>query len=260
MTLGSNTYIPLDPKVFTDNNELNDFKQYILRQLGWPLIRVEITHDQLTDCILDAVQLFHDFAALDYAIEEVSGFGGNTVTIPNHIQPKHIVEIIFERDYYDSLSAGMAATGFEETLGGVLPYSLSGRSSFLHDFDIAGYYLYLQHMEDFKKVLGIKRHFEIIGGEIKLFPANLKYRKIGILYKPMLDEKGSSQYTWIKQYAVAKAKIIVGTIRSKLGGFSSTGTNIAVDGDALKSEGREDINRLEEELKFLGPPMPFIQA
>lgn len=259
MALGDTGFIPLDPKIFNDNNELAQFKNYILRQLGWPLIRVEITEDQLIDCIVDAVREYHDWVALDYATEIVYPTSNN-VDIPSHIQAKHIVDIIFERDYYDSLASGMGMAGFDETIGGVLPYSLSGRSSLIKDFDIAGYYLYLQHMEDFKKILGIRQYFEIINNKIVLFPANLKYSSIGILYKPMISEKDAEQITWVRKYAVAKAMIIVGTIRAKLGGFSSTGTNIAVDGSDMISRGREDLAKLDEELKLLGPPMPFIQG
>jgi hypothetical protein len=260
MALGDSNFIPLDPQLFNDNNELSKLKNYILRQLGWPLIRVEITEEQLVDSIVDAVQVYHEYAAIDYNMEVVPTVIGNIVDIPSHINQEYILDVIFERDYYDSFSSGLSAMGFQEVLGGVLPYALSGSASLIKDFDIAGYFLYQQHMEDFKKMIGIRDYFEIINGKIHLMPANRIYKKIGIIYKGMLTEKRIEQIPWIKKYAVAKASIIVGTIRSKLGGFSSTGTNIAVDGADLISRGREDVNTLEEKLNFLGVPMPFIQG
>jgi len=259
MPIGDSTFIPLNPQLFNDNNELSNFKSYILRQLGWPLIRVEITEEQLMDCILDAVQLYHEYAASDYDVRVISGFAGNQVDIPMDINPKFILDVIFERDYYDTMSAGLGAMGYEETLGGVLPYNISGRSALVQDFDIAGYYLYLQHMEDFKKMLGIRNYFEVIGNKIHLFPATVSYSRVGIIYKPMMNEQKIENEMWVKKYAIAKAKMIVGTIRSKLGGFSSTGTNIAVDGEAMKSEAQAEIDKLEEKLQFLGVPMPIMQ-
>ena len=260
MALGDTGFVPLDPTLFNDKDELSQLKNYILRRLGWPLIRVEITEDQLVDCILDAVREYHEWAAMDYASEIVTVPGGNTVEIPEHIKSDDIVDIIFERDYYDSLASGMGMMGFDETLGGVLPYSLSGRSSLIKDFDIAGYYLYLRHMEDFKKALGIRDYFEIIDRKIRLFPANRRYKNIGILYKPMLTETDAEQINWIRKYSLALAMVTVGTIRSKLGGFSSTGTNIAVDGADMISRGNEAITKLEEDIKLRGIPMPFIQS
>lgn len=260
MALGDSNFIPLDPRLFNDNNELSKLKNYILRQLGWPLIRVEITEDQLVDCILDAVQVYHEYAAIDYSVEVINSISGNIVEIPEHINQDFILDVIFERDYYDSFTSGLSGIGFQEVLGGVLPYALSGSASLIKEFDIAGYFLYLQHMEDFKKIMGVREYFEIVSGKIHLLPANKVYKRVGIIYKGMLTEKRVEQIPWIKQYAVAKASIIVGTIRSKLGGFSSTGTNIAVDGSELKNQGREDVKTLEDKLQFMGTPMPFIQG
>jgi hypothetical protein len=259
MPISNSNYIPLDRSIFVENNDLNNLKKYVLRQLGWPLIRVEITDEQLYDCIFDAVELYQEYAAIDYSYEELS-VSGNQAIIPETINPKFIYEVIFPRDYFDSLSAGLASSGYEATLGGVLPYDSSGRSPLVDDFDIAQYFLYMQHMEDFKKIIGMKKSWEIIDRKIHIFPASSRINKIGLIYKGMLNEKSISSTSWIKSFAVAKAKIIVGTIRSKLGGFSSTGTNIAVDGEALKSEGREDVAALKERLYTIGIPMPFMQG
>ena len=54
--------------------------------------------------------------------------------------------------------------------------------------------------------------------------------------------------------------MVVGRIRSKLGGFSSTGTNIAVDGEAMKTEAQAQIDKLEERLLTLGIPMPILKV
>ena len=259
MALGSSTFIAQDPTIYNDNSELSNLKLYVLRKLGWPLIRVEMTEDQLVDCILDAVSVYHEWAAMDYNVEIVTPVG-NKVTLPDHIRSKFVVDVLFERDYFDTLSGGLGAMGYEESLGGVVPYDMSGKSQLTQNFDIAQYYLYMQHMEDFKKLVGVKKSFGIFNGDIHLYPQGVRHSRVGIVYKPMADESYAEQSMWIKKYSVAGAKIVVGTIRSKLGGFSSTGTNIAVDGGEMKSEGREDIVALEESIKTMGVPMPIIQG
>lgn len=259
MPLGDTTYIEQDPKVYNDNNELTKLKGYVLRQLGWPLIRVEMTDDQLVDCILDAVQLYQEYAAIDYDLRVVTP-SANIVTIPDDINPKFIVDVIFYRDYMDSLASGFGTGGYEEALGGVLPFDQSGRSPIVTKFNIAEYYMYVQHMEDFKKIVGIKRTFRIINDQIHLYPATQAWNEVGILYKPMISEETAEQSQWIKQYSTARAKKIVGIIRSKLSGFSSTGINIAADGESMKAEAQAEIDKLEEGLKNgLGMPMPLIQ-
>lgn len=259
MALGDSTYIPLDPKLFNDNNELSNMKSYILRQLGWPLIRVEITEDQLVDCILDAVQCYHEYVANDYALKIVEGFVGNIIDIPEDINPKFIVDILFEKNYFDMMLEGLSVGNPEDILGGIMPMDIMTSEVASNEFDIAQYYMYLQYVEDFKRVAGIKFGFQILKNQIHVYPSSKQFTRIGILYKPMITEREAEQSIWIKKYAVAKAKLIVGTIRSKLSGFSSTGANISADGEAMKSEAREDIAALEEKLQNLGIPMPFIQ-
>ena len=54
---------------------------------------------------------------------------------------------------------------------------------------------------------------------------------------------------WIFDYAMAECKIILGRIRTKFAQFASIGnTGIALDGDALISEGIEEKRELKETL------------
>ena len=57
------------------------FKNWIMRQLGYPTITPELTEEQLDDCINDAVEEFSEYAAQDkkfYAVnlkDYISGKG-----------------------------------------------------------------------------------------------------------------------------------------------------------------------------------------
>ena len=67
-----------------------------------------------------------------------------------------------------------------------------------------------------------------------------------------IEEYDESIYdsTWILNYAVALSKLTLGMIRRKFSNFSSIGnTGISLDGDSLVSEGQQEKERLEEELK-----------
>jgi hypothetical protein len=50
------------------------------------------------------------------------------------------------------------------------------------------------------------------------------------------------------RYCLAKSKIILGTIRSKFGSYPAAGGPIAMDGEALKTEGYADLAKLDEEI------------
>ncbi len=55
---------------------------------------------------------------------------------------------------------------------------------------------------------------------------------------------------WIFDYATALSKQNLGLIRRKFGSFQGLGNmNVQMDGDALMSEGKEEIEKLEEQLR-----------
>lgn len=54
---------------------------------------------------------------------------------------------------------------------------------------------------------------------------------------------------WLRDYTLAKCKIMLGTIRSKFGNYVGPQGGTTLDGDALKAEGEAELQRLEEEAK-----------
>tara|TARA_R110002073_G_C9453631_1_gene578222 strand:- start:356 stop:1648 length:1293 start_codon:yes stop_codon:yes gene_type:complete len=54
---------------------------------------------------------------------------------------------------------------------------------------------------------------------------------------------------WIRRYALALVKEILGRVRSKFGSIPIPGNEVKLDGEALISQGREDQDKLKEELK-----------
>lgn len=275
-------------------NGYNDLKTYVLYNLGWPTIRVELTEEQIITCIIEAITYFSKYSGeIYYKIITTSSNGDNAVDIPDDpddpdyvapLQPGDpgydpfntqtgkprrkimkgsIIDVVFPSSSLDSLGEAFLTGGLA---GGLDDYILPMMSSNMMDnpimnIDLMTYYLYCQKIDDFKKIVGIDRMWEILNDKIYLYPASNDWSgSIGIIYKPSITEDDAQQEQWIKEYSLAKAKIILGTIRSKLSGYNSAGVNISADGEALKTEGREDITNLKEELKAKQPPLPFLQA
>ena len=76
----------------------------------------------------------------------------------------------------------------------------------------------------------------------------------GSTYVPNWKEGDSDEWfygsQWILDYAEAMAKVTLGRIRRKFENFTSIGnTGIALDGSDLIAEGRENMQRLYEQLK-----------
>ncbi len=242
-------------------NSYINVKNYILYNLGYPVIRVELTEEHLISAIIEAVSLWSKYSAtVNYDVRKVYPGVENSVDIPDDILPRSIVDVMFARSAFDMLTAFNVNGDIFNIADTFLMPMISPVNNRLLQMDLTTYYLFLQKLEDFKLILGIDKFWEIIGNKIELYPKRLHHSVIGIIYKPVLTEAEAEQEDWIKQYSLARCKIILGTIRSKLSGHNSAGINISSDGEALKSEGKEELTALREDLKLLGTPMPIFQT
>ena len=77
-------------------------------------------------------------------------------------------------------------------------------------------------------------------------PSNIPYKFI------TYSEINSAGRQWIRKYTLALAKELLGIIRSKYASLPLPNAEVSMDGEALKSEGREEkANALEELTQFL---------
>jgi hypothetical protein len=74
----------------------------------------------------------------------------------------------------------------------------------------------------------------------------------------MLDPYASP---WLRDYAFARAKFMLGEARSKFASIAGPQGGTSLNGDALKAEAQNDLDKLEEDLKLFtegGTPYGFI--
>ena len=74
-------------------------------------------------------------------------------------------------------------------------------------------------------------------------PSNIPYKFL------TYAEINSAGRQWIRKYALALSKELLGIIRSKYSSLPLPNGEVAMDGEGLKSEGREEKSQLLEELK-----------
>ncbi len=253
-------YINQDANDSFYDNKYTVLKNYILLNLGYPLVRVELTEQHLLTAIIDALTMYHRYATVDYNMVSVN-VTSNPFPIPNGINKELIVDIIFPATFFDSLGSGIAAGGFVgEFEGSVIPiFNQQGILNIFTQFNLPVYYAYLQRLEDIKKIVGIEKMWEVVNNQIHLFPINQAFDYVGILTKGQLTEDEAEEQIWIKKYALARAKMMLGTVRSKFSGVNSAGNNLAADGESLKSEAKEEIEKLETQLYGMQRPLPIMQ-
>lgn len=255
--------LPLDYNNAYWKGNFSFLKDYIMSELGSPLIRVELTEKQLIQCIHEAMHTFMKWDAkmydLDVYIAQLDG--NNEVKLSNitekQIETAMIKDVFFE----ESTNAFGFSTPLDEGLVAAFPlrtiFDMTEGA-----FNMANYYMARQNLEDANTVLGLKKRWDIIGGDtIKVYPANNHsgYNSIAILYGEMLTPDKAEEDDWIRAYSVAKAKTILGTIRRKFSGMSFAGGSGTSDGSDLITEGKADMEVLLQSLKDQRPALPMMQ-
>jgi len=74
------------------------------------------------------------------------------------------------------------------------------------------------------------------------------------------DKINSMGKQWIRRYALALAKEMLGRVRSKFGSIPIPGESVTLDGTALLSEGKEEQKSLKDELKAYLDEMLYTKA
>jgi len=256
-----------------------ELAERIKRELGFPMVKVELDDSQIYDSIDLARQKFIKWAIGQAVTEQwftlMLSAGQNFYDLPIGV-----TEVI------DYQAAG--STGAINTLFTVDNYLYNqGMYEMLYDTGGAGYTLVSYHiardfLETVRKYTPDKYnyHYRRFTNELEIHPAppsgNALVLTDGtwdspgfILIRAMMIE-GSTYNTmglqdfwspgdtdedfygldWILEYSVALCKIKLGLIRRKFENFASIGNQgVALDGGDLISEGKEEKDALEERLK-----------
>lgn len=243
-------------------------KDYIMSSFGHPIVRVELTERHLIQSIHDSVSQYFKYrdGSADLFFEElpidskttISGSNGtgeiNFVSLPNHIDPSLVKDVVFVESsnafgFMNPVDEGFVATfplnSFMNMNGGV--------------FDLGQYYMARQNLADANLITGRQKHFEIINGGIKIFPAKIDSGKVGVLYGKIYDPNDLESDDWIRAYSVASAKIILGTVRRKFSGFAAAGGSATSDGSDLINEGKTEQAELILQLKEQRPALGMFQ-
>lgn len=255
----------------------------IKRRLGYPVVKVELDPRQIDDAIDYARDKFIKWAAAQATQETyftlLLSAGENFYDLP-----VGVTEVI---SYHDKGSYGRINTLFtvDNYLFSRGVYSNIFWGSGTDEYNLVSYHL----ARDFLETLGrysptqYNWKYHRYENQIEIHPTptsgsgGVAYDSNGevidgspgyIMLRTYMIE--ASQYNntdrgwtpqdsfenfyttdWVFDYALAECKIILGRIRTKFAQFASIGnTGIALDGDALLSEGIEEKRELKETLQL----------
>ena len=229
-----------------------DFKNYILRKLGYPLHTVELTDEQIFDCITEAVQRFterHYDAVIMRLYKLDLKAGQSFYELPHHI--KTVINI------FPSNTLTSAMDNFEKYLIPLTPLAYYDYIWQLSDITTLTMWRYSTQMwEDNITNQNIRFDFNStmhrleVQGDInhimENFPTNSFYL---LTYDSPIEEMDDLyENRWLKKYATALCKEQWATNLKKYNNAPLAG-GAELNHEGLMADAKEQIEKLEEQLE-----------
>lgn len=239
----------LNKNLIIDNVEFNKFdetiKDYVLAQLGHPVVRVELTPFQIKTCIDEAITKLDYHApswALQYAVFDASA-GISLYELPAFIA-NNLNYVVYQKDLL-AFQFTKGSLEFDFFLG------FWQNNRFFQNMNVGDYLLVQQYMEMIRKVLSRDGSFDLVNGRyLQLHPEPPVTPSPVILEYRALDSNTilPAFRNWIQKYALACAKAILGRVRGKYQAIPGPGKGASLDGKDLIQEAAQEKEKLMQEL------------
>ena len=214
-----------------------EIAQWIKRKLGAPSVSVELTDEQLVDCIDKAIRWFE--ARAGGIVKEASLTlveGQNEYSVNNDVLD--VIDVYFP--------------GYR--LFDYLPYAAAGFPLKFITTEFAGIVATQVRFESLKKIMGLEHAWEFLQAsrKLRLYPTvGSGANGYQVIYKYLakvsdLDELDASDLEPLMEYALAEAKEVLVAVRGKYRTVALPAGETELDADRLADEARTAKERLEE--------------
>jgi len=232
-----------------DGVQFNLFEQsiydYVLAQLGHPIVSVELTHFQVKTCIDEAISKLDYHApqwANQFAVFEASA-GINVYELPQFMA-NNLSYVGYKKDIL-GLNYTPGSLAFDVTL------AFFNTNRFFQGGGLGDFFLTQQYLEIMRRVLSNEGAWSVVNGKyLQLYPAPTETPTPVVLEYRALDSNtlNHAYRNWIQRYALACAKSILGRVRGKYRNLPGPGGGAQLDGGILTQEGAQEKKELMEEL------------
>jgi len=246
------------------SNQYQVVIEYIQTMLGGGIVDVELDPIHYTTAIDRALNKFRQRSS--NSVEESFGFITLDVDTNEYYMPKEVMSVrqLFRRSIGSRSGGGQGGSLFE-------PFNLAYSNTYLlastNMGGLATYYAFAGYQKQVGKMFGSDVNFTF-NNTTKLLTVMQRPRAEEELlvwmynHRPdfnLLQDPQAGQ--WLKDYALATCKIMLGEAREKFATITSPQGGTQLNGAALKAEGKAEIEILEQDLinyKDGGMPLTWI--
>jgi hypothetical protein len=243
---------------------------WILRYLGAPFVKVELTAEHITDAIEEARRWYTAKKGLHKLLffDVVSGV--SVYTLPPDVEV--VVNVAFASTGIATITS-VASAGIGPGFGGVDIYGglvMAGSGGIVPSFSPFGsvtgplseWTQSMQYLEQFARVFSSELDWRQDHRELRLFPpSGYPTGLVCLEYKTntfTIEQLSDRDHDLVKRYSLMASKKRLGRVRSKYpGGFPTAQGSVDLDGATLLEEARSEEETLTTEIYEHGWPMGF---
>jgi uncharacterized protein YdhG (YjbR/CyaY superfamily) len=245
--IGSELYTP-NTSYETDATELSPFYKeihdFVLARLGHPVVRVELTPFQVKTAIDEAVQRMSYHAPMwtkQYAVFETE-IGENIYELPQYIAD-NLTYVIYKKTLL-SIQAQAGTLEFDYFI------KYFQDAHLFSDFSVGEFYILQMHLEMVRKILSQEGSWDVMNGRFLQVTPTPVVKDYCILEYRALDSNTIhyAYKSWIKRFALACSKEILGQIRGKYKTLPGPGGGAQLNGEMLIQQATQEKEALIQEL------------
>lgn len=241
------------------------FRKYALRQLGQPVVQVNVAKVQQEDLIDDAIQYFHEYAFDGLVRVMVSheltqdDLDNNFITVDDSVFA--IIKVF-------PMASGNSSNPLNSPINFTiadLRHTLRG-NMFARGLDIQNYVITQQYAQMVSDIINGEREYEFsyIEKRLTIMAPIKELMNVGefLLFDTYRAVEGASERMWnhmfLKQYYVALLKRSWGENLKKFGGMQLPG-GVELNGKEIYEEAQDEVLRLEDDAqaRWSEPPHFF---
>lgn len=226
-------------------------KAWLLRQMGAPQVAVELHPADLDDFIEDAKDWFISNKGIARHWKTPVLSGQVEYPVPDDVDA--VLDVYLPgsrydlRPYYDPAALGLYTLPADF----VVPRG---------EFNInSGVYQRIQYFETSQRVFSVEPDWiwDEVERAVILTPPPTTAGDMIVVYRATsltLDQMTYHDFEFIKRYMVAKAKLKLSRVRVKHPSFPGVQSDRSLDGENLGQEGKEELEKLDEEIRKSAMP------
>lgn len=231
-----------------NNGEFLRTKDYLLTSLGDPLVTVPVSEKHLNISIENALSYFYayfshssQYMVLDYWIFKTNP-RQSLYELDKCIDPGKVRSVVYNPQNYSLFNIA-----FNQNFD-FLFFTTQEQIP-----DLTTFYFAMMKQEMVNKVLGQEGTWDIVGSppKLHLMPTPEGSLSVAVIFSKLADEKTLDSIDWIRRYALASLKVMLGEILSRYTNLPGSMGEMQLNGQELKAEGKEEKKELEEYIKLL---------